>query len=83
MYCGQRAASLNPRHRIACSAPAPVLLESEIHSLDHTSHNGTRKSAYLLLHVSAFLQQKQAQSYLVCISNTFDIIFSIFFQVLF
>ena len=53
MYCGQTAASLNPRYRTAYRTTPPAFPELEIHSLDHTSHNDTRKSAYLLLHVSS------------------------------
>jgi hypothetical protein len=46
MYYGQTTASSNPRSRIVCIGVSPSFLELEIHSLDHTSHNGTHKSAY-------------------------------------
>ncbi len=48
-YCERIGAWLNPCFRTACSIPALASLKLETHSLDHTSHNDTRKSAYLLL----------------------------------
>jgi hypothetical protein len=48
MYCEQISAWLTPRSRTVRSAAAPAFPELEVHLLGHTSHNGTRKSAYLL-----------------------------------
>ena len=53
MYYEQTAASLSFRLRTACRTTALAFQELETHPLDHTSHNGTRKSAYCLLHVFA------------------------------
>jgi hypothetical protein len=45
MYYERIEALSDPRSRTACSALVPVFSESEIHQLDHTSHNGIHKSA--------------------------------------